>query len=100
MPVKAMSHAQRMNTHRLKPKDDRPNAGRRGYGANWRKIRARHLAVEPLCRECKKQGYVMPAKVVDHIIPLRQGGTNEEKNLQSLCVQHHNQKTGADKAKS
>ena len=98
MPVKAITHSERMNEHRLRPKDDRLSAGRRGYGAKWRKVRARHLSIEPLCRECRASGYVMPAKVVDHILPLRQGGTNADENLQSLCIPHHNKKTGSEKA--
>lgn len=33
------------------------------------------------------------ASLVDHIKPLRKGGTNDEKNLQSLCTRCHNKKT-------
>lgn len=35
----------------------------------WRKIRAIHLAKEPLCRFCQKEGRLTPADVVDHVIP-------------------------------
>lgn len=83
-----------------RPPDTRLSAGERGYDSNWRKVRRMHLRREPLCRECKKNGYVMPAKVVDHIVSLRNGGTNDSENLQSLCIPHHNQKTGAERASS
>lgn len=51
------------------------------------------LAEEPLCRQCKDEGRITPAVEVDHITPLRQGGTNDRSNLQPLCRRHHSQKT-------
>ena len=33
------------------------------------------------------------ATEVDHIVPLRQGGTSEADNLQTLCKRHHSRKT-------
>jgi 5-methylcytosine-specific restriction endonuclease McrA len=33
----------------------------------------------------------------DHIVPLHRGGTNEWKNLQSLCVSCHSHKTNNEK---
>jgi 5-methylcytosine-specific restriction endonuclease McrA len=33
----------------------------------------------------------------DHIVPLHRGGTNEWKNLQSLCVACHSHKTNNEK---
>lgn len=60
----------------------------RGYNNQWRKIRAAILAEEPLCRTC--QG---PATVVDHIKPLKKGGTYDRLNLQPLCISCHNRKT-------
>jgi len=67
---------------------DRPSPHRRGYGRAWEKIRLAILREEPLCRGC--QG---PATCVDHIQPLKQGGTNHKTNLQPLCVSCHNSKT-------
>ena len=50
----------------------------------------------PLCVECQKLGLYVPAKIVDHIIPIN-GGDDvlfwPEWNHQPLCQTHHNQKT-------
>jgi 5-methylcytosine-specific restriction endonuclease McrA len=39
----------------------------RGYGADWRVVRAAHLASEPYCRACALDGRVRQAQMVDHI---------------------------------
>ncbi|MGO5312976.1 HNH endonuclease [Bilifractor sp. LCP21S3_A7] len=33
-----------------------------------------------------KRGRYMPVEEVHHIIPISEGGTNDESNLESLCV--------------
>jgi 5-methylcytosine-specific restriction endonuclease McrA len=33
---------------------------------------------------------------VDHIVPKKQGGTDDESNLQSLCKPHHSAKTARE----
>jgi len=75
----------------------RGTASQRGYDARWGKVRALHLGREPLCRMCRAEGRVTPAQMVDHILPLRQGGARlREDNLQSLCNSCHNRKTAED----
>ncbi|AUU87945.1 HNH endonuclease [Enterobacteriaceae bacterium ENNIH3] len=68
----------------------------RGYSAAWEKYRLHYLKQHPLCVECEKQGLYVPAKVVDHIIPIN-GGEDvlfwPEWNHQGLCQAHHNHKT-------
>jgi 5-methylcytosine-specific restriction protein A len=62
------------------------------YGRQWQKARKAHLASEPLCRMCKKQGKIIAATVVDHIVPHR-GHLQlfwDSANWQSLCSSHHN----------
>jgi 5-methylcytosine-specific restriction protein A len=75
----------------------RESAAARGYGRRWQAARARYLRKHPLCITCGKAGYIIPATVVDHIIPHR--GDNrlfwDECNWQSLCKSCHDKKTGA-----
>lgn len=68
----------------------------RGYGATWDRLRLMVLAREPLCRSCMAEGRTTPAEEVDHIIPLRQGGTNADGNLQALCRACHARKTATE----
>lgn len=53
----------------------------------WRERRARHLADNPDCVVCGR-----PANHVDHVVNLASGGTLDG-SLQSLCTEHHRQKT-------
>lgn len=68
----------------------------RGYGADWRRARLAHLAIEPLCRFCTEAGRVTGATDVDHIEafnglddPLRL----DDNNLRSLCGPCHMSRT-------
>ena len=69
--------------------------GRRGQA-----IRAGHLAREPLCRECAKEGLITQATIVDHIIALAEGGPDTLDNRQSLCGPHHDAKTKGEAARA
>ena len=73
------------------PEHRRANASTRGYNYEWHKIRVQVLEGEPNCRRCGKQ-----AQMVDHIRPIRLGGTHDIANLQPLCNPCHGQKTVAD----
>lgn len=75
---------------------NRGTAAQRGYDARWRRIRAMHLRNHPLCVECLAAGRTTPANEVDHIIPLRNGGTHAPDNLQSLCKSCHSKKTATE----
>lgn len=68
--------------------DPRPSASERGYDQKWRRIRAAFLKKYSACAVCGAE-----ATEVDHITPLKDGGTNEWSNLQPLCKSHHSQKT-------
>ena len=58
----------------------------------WRKKRRRHLQKYPLCIMCHHAGIITNATVVDHIKPIREGGSKMSSvNHQSLCEYHHNQ---------
>ena len=55
--------------------------------------RQRRLAAEPLCRDCRANGLVVPATVPDHIIPLSRGGTDRDDNVRCLCESCHRDRT-------
>lgn len=64
--------------------------------ATWRKLRARVLAEEPLCRMCSARDLVTVATDVDH----HDGnpGNNDRCNLVSLCHACHSHKTARERA--
>jgi 5-methylcytosine-specific restriction protein A len=73
----------------------RGTAASRGYDARWRKTRLLFLRANPLCVMCAVAGLVVPATDVHHVIAKRDGGTDEESNLQALCKSHHSKLTNA-----
>lgn len=77
---------------------ERGSAARRGYDRRWRALRELHLDREPLCRKCLSLGIVNGGSAehpneVDHIVPRVQGGSDDDDNLQTLCWDHHREKT-------
>ncbi|MGI4856745.1 MAG: HNH endonuclease [Janthinobacterium lividum] len=76
---------------------ERGSRHRRGYGAAWIRIRARVLARDNgLCLPCLRAGRIAPARHVDHIRNKREGGTDDESNLQSICIDCHKAKTARE----
>ncbi len=72
--------------------ENRVASSKRGYGANWRKIRDSKLRHDPFCEICNR-----PADVVHH--KDKNQFNNAEGNLQSLCRScheklHHRMKGG------
>ncbi|HPF54679.1 MAG TPA: HNH endonuclease [Clostridia bacterium] len=62
--------------------------------ARWRSLRKQKLALNPMCEECARQNRLTPATMVDHIIPIKQGGQAlDMENLQSLCWSCHSAKS-------
>lgn len=77
---------------------ERGSSSQRGYGSRWRKARAAYLCAHPLCEVCLKQGLVVPAEVVDHIVPHKgdQGLFWDSSNWQALCKPCHDAKTSRE----
>ncbi len=76
----------------------RPSPSKRGYGARWQRIRRRVLDERMWCADLFSHHRSMgpsavAATIVDHIVPLRDGGTNDDANLQCLCASCHSRKT-------
>jgi 5-methylcytosine-specific restriction protein A len=66
---------------------------------DWRLVRAQILRDRPVCAQCEVAGRVVVAGVVDHIVPLKDGGARFDRaNLQPLCVSCHNRKTAKESA--
>jgi len=66
---------------------------------SWRAVRAALLREQPLCALCKAAGRLFAANVVDHIVPIKDGGARfDQANLQPLCVPCHNRKTARETA--
>ena len=63
------------------------------YGKNWPRIREQQLTEQPLCEQCRQDGYVTPANEVHHIVPLANGGNHAKDNLMSLCKRCHSRFT-------
>lgn len=54
----------------------------------------------PLCRRCLGKGTITPARVLDHIIPIEQGGAKYDMdNHQPLCDTCHNIKRASEDKK-
>ncbi|MFM5339410.1 HNH endonuclease signature motif containing protein [Aeromonas veronii] len=61
----------------------------------WRALRHYYITKNPLCEHCLKEGVIVPAHVVDHIIEINDDDSKklDVNNLQSLCGSHHGKKT-------
>lgn len=63
----------------------------------WRKVARIHKEKNPFCVKCDAEGKVTAVQFTDHIVRLEDGGEPySDKNLQSLCEFHHNQKSGRE----
>ena len=68
--------------------------------AQWRAVRAVFLREHPVCGLCAARGRVVAAVVVDHVVPVKDGGARfDAANLQALCVTCHNRKTAQETAR-
>ena len=75
------------------------SATERIRGNSWEAIRRRILARDRgvcQCEECKRLGRVRLAHEVDHVVPLDQGGSNGDANLQAINWDCHKAKTEAE----
>jgi 5-methylcytosine-specific restriction enzyme A len=65
-------------------------------GAKLQEMRRRLFRRQPLCVQCLEEGLETIATIRDHIIPLAEGGRDDETNEQALCQTHSDLKTQAE----
>ena len=88
---------QQLSTNWNQWQRERGSSAQRGYGSNWRRLRAMIVQRDSgLCQLCKAEGKYQTGSHVDHITPKAQGGSDEPSNLQLLCVDHHKRKTAQE----
>lgn len=74
------------------------SSAQRGYSSPWQRARKAYLQVHPLCVMCQKAGRLVPASVVDHVVP-HKGDTElfwDASNWQALCKPCHDLKTNLE----
>ena len=76
----------------------RGTAAQRGYGYRWQKLRAAYLASHQTCAECRRQGRLTIAVIVDHITPHKGDMALfwDPTNWQPLCKPCHDRKTATE----
>lgn len=81
--------------HRKQAEQVRGTSTARGYDYGWRKRRAAYLEQNPWCVDpfFDHVGKKRLAIHVDHIIPLADGGADDETNYRGLCKHCHSKKT-------
>jgi 5-methylcytosine-specific restriction enzyme A len=92
-------YCEKHRTVRGKEHDDRRGtAHERGYTSAWQKARVAYLRAHPLCVAHKVAGELVPATVVDHIVPHKGDKALfwDSTNWQSLCKPCHDAKTARE----
>lgn len=73
---------------------NRETSHKRGYGANWQRMRAIYLKANPVCIRCGA-----PSRAVDHVTPHR-GDYRlyyDTANWQAMCLSCHARKTNLER---
>ena len=83
--------------HIVQYEKTRETATQRGYDAQWQKIRNIKLNIDPLCECCLKAGINKAATLVHHKDRNKQNRSDD--NLESLCINCHDEEHRHDKWK-
>lgn len=96
-PPGSPTPAQRRAAQQRAYDDRRLSSPKRGYDANWRKVRLAYIYEHPLCELCLKEGRgPVPVEHVHHVKPIagpNDRGRLDKTNLQSLCHSCHSRIT-------
>lgn len=71
---------------------DRRQDVKRTRGRANQERRVRLFRREPLCRQCAAEGRTTLATIADHVVPLAEGGADDESNLAPICGACHQKK--------
>lgn len=77
---------------------ERPTANERGYNYEWRVASKAFLRRNPLCHTCLVRGRLVPATVVDHLVPHLMDHDRfwNESNWRAKCKRCHDIKTATE----
>lgn len=80
--------------HEQQRKESGKSSTQRGYGYKWQQFRAGHLKQHPLCVHCEREGRLVLATDLDHVVPHR-GDPDKfwSGPFQGLCASCHSKKT-------
>ncbi len=84
---------ERLPASRIKTLDRRAGSTERVRGRAWMDTRQRWITAHIACNQC---GRVSLDNQLDHIVPLFEGGADDESNYQTLCVECHKVKTASE----
>lgn len=71
----------------------------RGYDSKWDRASERYRRKKPFCAWCEQEGRLEYAALVDHKIPIVDGGEMfDPANWWVLCVKHHGTKAEMERA--
>lgn len=86
--------------HRKYDETRRDTESAKFYGSSfWHKLRDAQKRKYPYCQWVLSDGTICKAITelhADHIVPRKQGGADDLSNLQTLCHDHHTEKTAAE----
>lgn len=66
---------------------------KRVRGRELQRRRKALFARNPWCVLCLEEGKHTRATIRDHLLPLAEGGTEDERNIQGICDDHNQEKT-------
>lgn len=58
--------------------------------------RAEFIGRDPFCALHRKRGELVRGAILDHVVPLEEGGTDDDDNLQWICRECSDAKTAAE----
>ena len=65
--------------------------------AQWKKVRKAYLSQFPICQVAEYCGDIVPGKVIDHIIPITQGGAKfDPRNFCTMSKRIHDIKSALE----